>query len=77
MKKKQTLLEHNQLIFSLAERLRDDVWDYDTAIARCKMEGVWDGDYMRYLDDKSKSKTAIKRKIVDLKQELEKLSKRL
>ena len=75
--KKQTILDHNQLIFSLAERLRDDVWDYGTAIAKCKSEGVWEGDYMRYLDDKSKSKTAIKRKIVDLKQELEKLSKRL
>lgn len=75
--KKQTLLEHNQLIFSLAERLRDDVWDYANALAKCKEENTWEGDYMRYLDDKSKSKAAIKRKIVDLRQELEKLSKRL
>ena len=75
--KKQTLLDHNQLIFSLVERLRDDVQDYATALAKSREEKTW--DYMSYIKDgdKSKSKTAIKRKIIDLKQELEKLSKEL
>lgn len=53
------------------------MWDYSTALTKSREEKTW--DYMSYIKDgdKSKSKTAIKRKIIDLKQELEKLSKEL
>ena len=72
-----TRREQIGFICELTSRLRDNVWEYEKACEAAKEDGHSDYVYANYLNNTSATKTAIKRNILLLRQELIKLSKTL